>query len=76
MWKAQEEAFNMLKEDLAGASILAYVDRGACTQVITDASPVGLGAVLVQEVDEPLLAVRAQQVSTGLTINLSHYSRC
>ena len=49
LWgKAQEEAFNTLKEDLAGASMLAYYDRGAPTEVIADASPVGLGAVLVR----------------------------
>ena len=29
----------------------AYYDRGAPTEVIADASPVGLGAVLDQEVD-------------------------
>ena len=52
LWgKAQEEAFNALKEDMAGASMLAYFDRGAPTEVIVDASLVGLGAVLVQEVD-------------------------
>ena len=58
LWgKAQEEAFNTLKEDLAGASMLAYYDRGAPTEVIADASPVGLGAVLVQEVDGERRAV-------------------
>ena len=52
LWgKAQEEAFNTLKEDMAGTSMLAYFDRGAPTEVIADASLVGLGAVLVQEVD-------------------------
>ena len=55
--KTQEEAFNTLKEDLAGASMLAFFDRGARTQVIADASPVGLGAVLVQEVDGQSRAV-------------------
>lgn len=41
LWgKAQEEAFNTLKEDMAGASMLAYFDRGAPTEVIADASPV------------------------------------
>ena len=52
LWgKAQEEAFNTLKEDMAGASMLAYFDQGAPTEVIADASPVGLGTVLVQKVD-------------------------
>ena len=43
LWgKAQEEAFNTLKEDMARASMLAYFDRGAPTEVIADASPVEL----------------------------------
>ena len=47
-WKeAQEKAFQTLKEELAGASMLAYFDKTAYTRVIADASPVGLGAVLV-----------------------------
>ena len=58
LWgKAQEEAFNTLIEDMAGASMLAYFDRGAPTEVIADASPVGLGAVLFQEVDGERRAV-------------------
>ena len=37
LWgKAQEEAFNKLKEDMAGASMLAYFDREAPTEVIAD----------------------------------------
>jgi len=55
--KAQEEAFNTLKEDLAGASMLAFFDGGVRTQVIADASPVRLGAVFVQEVNGQSRAV-------------------
>ena len=45
----QKEAFKILKETLASAETLAYYDKDANTRVIADASPVGLGAVLVQE---------------------------
>lgn len=49
--KVQEKAFQTLKEQLAEASILAYFDKTAHTKVVADASPVGLGAILVQEVN-------------------------
>jgi hypothetical protein len=45
----QEKAFNTLKEKLSSAPVLAYFNKDAPTQVIADASPVGLGAVLVQQ---------------------------
>ena len=45
----QEESFKELKRQLASAPVLAYFDKDAHTRVIADASPVGLGAVLVQE---------------------------
>ena len=38
----------MLKKDLSQASTLAYFDQNAETKLITNASPVGLGAVLTQ----------------------------
>lgn len=44
----QAHAFKRLKEELAGAEILAYFDSTKKTQVIADASPFALGAVLVQ----------------------------
>ena len=47
--KEQETAFVKLKKELADSSMLAYFDKDAPTRVIADASPVGLGAVLVQE---------------------------
>ena len=47
--KSKQEAFKTLKETLASAETLAYYDKDAKTRVIADASPVGLGAVLVQE---------------------------
>ena len=46
--KEQDAAFVKLKEVLTNASSLAYFDVNAKTQVIADACPVGLGAVLVQ----------------------------
>lgn len=51
-WKReQHEAFESVKRSMANAATLAYFDRSkdAKTQVIADASPVGLGAVLIQE---------------------------
>ena len=47
--KQQEAAFKKLKQQLAAASSLAYFDTGAPTEVIADASPVGIGAILIQE---------------------------
>ena len=44
----QEKAFQTLKDDLAKATELAYFDPQAPTKIIADASPVGLGAVLIQ----------------------------
>ena len=51
-WQAeQQEAFDELKQQLAQATALAYFDKDAPTEVIADASPVGLGAVLIQKQD-------------------------
>ena len=50
MWgKEQEESFQKLKSQVASAPVLAYFDKQASTRIVADASPVGLGAVLVQE---------------------------
>ena len=47
--KEENEAFEALKNQLAEASMMAFYDKEALTEVVTDASPVGLGAILVQE---------------------------
>ena len=45
----QDASLKELKRQLARAPVLAYFDINAHTRVIADASPVGLGAVLMQE---------------------------
>ena len=47
--KKEQQSFDELKLRLSNAETLAYYDKSAPTKVIADASPVGLGAVLVQE---------------------------
>jgi len=44
----QKAAFESLKQSMAETGTLAYFDKNAATKVIADASPVGLGAVLIQ----------------------------
>ena len=44
----QQKAFRELKKRLSSAETLGYCDKDAPIQVIADASPVGLGAVLTQ----------------------------
>lgn len=46
-WNEKEQqAFNQLKDALAGADVMAYFDPKKTTVFIVDASPVGLGAIL------------------------------
>ncbi|XP_028415017.1 uncharacterized protein K02A2.6-like [Dendronephthya gigantea] len=45
----QDKAFQELKNKMSTADSLAYFDKDAETLIISDASPVGLGAVLVQK---------------------------
>ena len=51
MWKAEHrEAWLKLKDTLTSAPVLAYFDPNRKSKVIPDASPVGLSAILAQEV--------------------------
>ena len=45
----QTNAFNDFKRRLSSAETLGYFDKDAKTLIIADASPVGLGAILIQE---------------------------
>ena len=47
--KDQEDAFNKLKDQVTNPQTMAYFDDKSKTEIIVDASPVGLGAILVQE---------------------------
>lgn len=46
---SQAAAYQKMKEELSQAEVLGYYDKEAVTHVITDASPVGLGAVLARK---------------------------
>ena len=70
-------AFETLKSNLGQAETLAYFDRNAeATKLITDASPVGLGAMLtqVQEGQERLIAY-ASRALTGVERRYSQTER-
>ena len=69
----QKKAFQELKERLARAETLGYFEKHAPTQVIADASPVGLGAVLTQkQKNGPRVICYA---SRGLTDTERRYSQ-
>ena len=48
-WQSEQQAaFDKLKELIASTTALAYFDVNSETRIVADASPVGLGAVLIQ----------------------------
>ena len=47
--KEENEAFEALNKQLAEASMMAFYYKNAPTEVVTDASPVGLEAIPEQE---------------------------
>jgi len=56
-WKwgqQEEEALKKVKELLTKAPVMAYHKQGTATRLITDASPVGLGAILEQKQEDGL----------------------
>ncbi|KAK3738593.1 hypothetical protein QZH41_009884, partial [Actinostola sp. cb2023] len=56
-WKwgqQEEEALKKVKELLTKAPVMAYHKQGRATRLITDASPVGLGAILEQKQEDGL----------------------
>ena len=69
----QKKSFECLKQKTAEACTLAYFDKNAPTKIITDANPVGLGAVLVQEQDSAWTPVC--YVSRSLTRCEQRYSQ-
>lgn len=59
-WKwedAQERAFNKIKDKLMTRPILTIFDPNRPTEVHTDASAIGVGAILLQQVDGKMAAV-------------------
>ena len=69
----QKKSFEFLKQKMAEAFTLAYFDKNAPTKIITDASLVGLGTVLVKEQDGAWTPVSC--VSRGLTGCEQRYSQ-
>ena len=53
----QKKSFAEIKKRLASTETLGYCDKNSPTKVIADASPVGLGAVLVQQQGEELRVI-------------------
>ena len=74
VWDQEEQqSFDELKKRLASAEILGYFDKNAQTKVIADASPVGLGAVLVQQQGEELRVI--SYASRSLSDTKRRYSQ-
>lgn len=72
MGEGTREGFQRVERNMDGASMLAYLDRGEPTEVIADASPAGLGAVLIAGVDGER-RVACMPVRVFLILNVGTY---
>ena len=73
-WTQQEqEAFDNIKEALTSTQVMAYFNPAKQTEVLVDASPVGVGAILAQEGKIIAYASRCRTDRQG---NASRCLRC
>ena len=50
MWgEAEQKSFDNLKAALSGSHVMVYFDQNKCTEILVDASPVGVAAMFTQE---------------------------
>ena len=77
-WTQQEqEAFDNIKEALTSTQVMAYFNPAKQTEVLVDASPVGVGAILAQEGKIIAYASRADRCRTEVFTNRQgNASRC
>ena len=63
--KEEEDAFTQLKNEICAARVLQIFDPSLNTIVVSDASPVGLGAILLQSKDgkEKLIACASRSLT-------------
>ena len=69
----QQNAFQQLKNIIVTAPALGYYDKNAVTYLITDASPVGIAAVLIQDQMEGPIVIK--YTSRALTDTERKYSQ-
>ena len=70
-----ERAFNKIKEILSSTPVMAYFDPAKETELVTDASPVGLSAILAQKCPKTKNRRVVAYVSKALTDVESRYSQ-
>ena len=70
----EEESFLALKKSLSNCQTVSYFDINISTELIVDASPIGLGAILTQRTSQDDLKVVAY-ASRSLTDTESRYSQ-
>lgn len=72
--RTEEEAFDKVMSALQKSTTMAYFDTSRPTELLVDASPVGLGAVLTQETEPGVWAPLAF-ASKALTATETRYSQ-
>ena len=71
--KPEEDAFNLLKQSFREDTVTQYYDPKKITEIIVDASPVGLGAILVQDTKDERFVI--SYASRALTPVEQRYSQ-
>ena len=70
--KPQEDTFNLLKRSLRENTVTQYYDPKKATEIIVNTSPVGLGAILVQDTkDERVVISYASRALTPVEQSFS-----
>ena len=71
----QKLSFKMLKESMANWKMIRYFDTELSTELIVDASPFGLGAILTQKTENENPVQVIEYASCALTDTESRYSQ-